>query len=127
MSKKHFKQNISEHKFRMLKLCRGTRDCTDKPYLRKITNIVVRKNLVNLRLDDASSYLSPEQYDTCDVTRNTKHLLLECDMTVILREALSNVVKANEETFMRVHVHDQEKLQYILNMKGEKAAVINAI
>ena len=44
------------------------------------------KSLVNLRLDNTSSYLSPEQCDTCGVTRNTKHLVLECDKTVLLRE-----------------------------------------
>ncbi len=47
----------------------------DNSYLRKITNGVVRKKLVNLRLDDASSYLSPEQCDTCGITRNTKPIL----------------------------------------------------
>ncbi len=116
------KQNISEHKFRMLKLCRATRDCTDNSYLRKITNGVVRKNLVNLRLYDASSYLSPEQYDTHDVTRNTKHLVLECDKTVILREGLFKCIKSKEQTIMRLN--EQGKLQ---NMGSEKAAVIIAI
>ena len=115
----------SEHKFRMLKLCRGTRDCTDNSYLRKITNGVVRKNLVTLRLDEASSYLNPEQCNMCGVTRNTKHLVLECNKTVLLREELFKCIKAKEENFMRLN--EQEKLQYILNMESEKADVINAI
>ena len=68
-----------EHTNRMLKLCRGTKDCTDNSYLRKMANCVVRKNLVNLNLGDVSSYLRPEQCDTCGVTRSTTDLVLECD------------------------------------------------
>ena len=61
----------------------------------------------------------------CGVTRNTKHLVLECTKTVLLREELFKCIKAKEENFMRLN--EQEKLQYILNMESEKADVINAI
>ena len=62
---------------------------------------------------------------TCGVTRNTKHLVLECDKTVLLREGLFKCIKAKEENVMRLN--EQEKLQYILNMESEKADVINAL
>ncbi len=73
-----------------------------------------------LRDNYLDSYLSLEQCNTCGVTRNTKHLVLECNKTVLLREGLFNCIKGKKENFMRLN---EKKLQYILNMESEKAVV----
>ena len=62
---------------------------------------------------------------TCSLTRTTKHLVLECDKTALLREGLFKCIKAKEENVMRLK--EQEKLQYILNMESDKADIINVI